>query len=105
MRIKKDNLDKCLINNYIEKYAITVRPLFSMYGWNYGDNKIPDVDELTEVLADLVMSVLDSNSKYVTQKTGRFGVTKAEYDDETELNIFLDLGTIYEYEFKNFKVE
>ena len=92
-RITTDMLyDK--INSAAERAA----PLFSLYGWTYGEQRTPTHGELVDMITRLTDSALDyfykSDEEYRDAEvgSGRFSVRVKELEDEVTVRIVLDLG-------------
>lgn len=92
-RITTDMLyDK--INSAAERAA----PLFSLYGWTYGEQRTPTHSELVATITRLTDSALEyfykSEEEFRTAEvgSGRFAVKVHEFEDEVEVKIVLELG-------------
>lgn len=82
----------------IEAAANTAAPLFSLYGWTYGEQRTPTHDELVDCITRLAEHALDhfyrSEEEYREAEvgSGRFSVKVHEFEDEVEVKIVLELG-------------
>lgn len=83
----------------IQSAAERAAPLFRLYGWTYGDSKVPPShNELVNTITRLAESALeyfyDSDEEYRDSEvgSGRFVVSVKEYQDEVSVNIRLELG-------------
>lgn len=82
----------------IEAAATKAAPLFNLYGWTYGDGKVPTHNELVNTITRLAEHALDyfykSEEEYRDSEvgSGRFSVRVKEFEDEVDVRIVLDLG-------------
>ena len=82
----------------IEAAATKAAPLFNLYGWTYGEGKVPTHNELVNTITELAEHALDyfykSQEQYRDSEvgSGRFSVRVREYQDEVTVRIVLDLG-------------
>lgn len=85
--------------NEIEHAAQTAAPLFNLYGWTYGENVVPSVNELERIITELAEHALhhfnNSHEEYPEAGvgSGRFTVRIKQYENERELTISLDLAS------------
>ncbi len=93
-RITTDMLyDK--INSAAERAA----PLFTLYGWTYGEGNVPTLNELVDTITRLTDRALEhfynSEEEFRTAEvgSGRFAVKVHEFEDEVEVKIVLELGS------------
>lgn len=84
----------------IQSAAERAAPLFRLYGWTYGDSKVPPShNELVDTITRLAESALeyfyDSDEEYRDSEvgSGRFSVRVKEFADEVDVRIVLDLGS------------
>ncbi len=103
--MKKEELNTWLIRDYADIFATKAAPLFRLYGWTYGGKDVPSLDRIREAVEYLISSVLIERKKNVTVKSGRFAVEKSLVDGEIEINVSLELGTIYQDTIKLMKEE
>ena len=86
------------IYNDIEAAATKAAPLFSLFGWTYGEQRTPTHGELVDTITRLAESALDyfykSDEEYRDSEvgSGRFSVRVKEFEDEVTVRIVLDLG-------------
>lgn len=82
----------------IEAAATKAAPLFNLYGWTYGEGKVPTHNELVNTITELAEHALDyfykSQEQYRDSEvgSGRFSVRVREFEDEVTVRIVLDLG-------------
>jgi len=82
----------------IEAAATKAAPLFNLYGWTYGEGKVPTHNELVNTITRLAEHALDyfykSDEEYRDSEvgSGRFSVHVKEFEDEVTVRIVLDLG-------------
>jgi len=81
----------------IESAATTAAPLFHLYGWTYGENDVPTLNELRENITSLAAHALEyfynSQEEFRDAEvgSGRFSVRVKEYEDEVMVTINLNL--------------
>ena len=86
------------IYNDIEEAATKAAPLFNLFGWTYGEGKVPTHNELVNTITELAEHALDyfykSQEQYRDSEvgSGRFSVRVREFEDEVTVRIVLDLG-------------
>ena len=82
----------------IEKAATTAAPLFNLYGWTYGENHVPTLQELRDCITRLAEHALkafyESDEEYRSAEvgSGRFAVNVKEFEEEVQVRIVLELG-------------
>ena len=82
----------------IEAAATKAAPLFNLYGWTYGEGKVPTHNELVDTITRLAEHALEyfykSDEEYRDSEvgSGRFSVRVKEFEDEVDVRIVLDLG-------------
>jgi hypothetical protein len=86
------------IYNDIEEAATKAAPLFNLFGWTYGEGKVPTHGELVDTITRLADHALEyfykSDEEYRDSEvgSGRFSVRVKEFEDEVTVRIVLDLG-------------
>lgn len=94
--IKRITVDH--LYNEINSAAERAAPLFSLYGWTYGEQRTPTHNELVDTITRITDSALDyfykSDKEYRDAEvcSGRFSVRVKEFEDEVTVRIVLDLG-------------
>ena len=84
--------------NDIEAAATKAAPLFNLYGWTYGEGKVPTHNELVNIITRLTDSALEcfykSEEEFRSSEvgSGRFSVRVHEFENEVEVKIVLELG-------------
>ena len=87
------------IYDEIESAATKAAPLFNLFGWTYGEGKVPTHNELVETVTELAENALEyfyeSDEEYRNAEagSGRFSVRVLELEDEVDVRIVLDLGS------------
>lgn len=87
-----------MLYDKIHAAAERAAPLFTLYGWTYGEGKVPTLDELVDTITRLTDNALEyfykSDEEYRTVEvgSGRFSVKVHEFEDEVEVKIVLELG-------------
>lgn len=82
----------------IEAAATKAAPLFTLYGWTYGEGTVPTHNELVNCITRLADHALEyfykSEEEYRDSEvgSGRFSVRVKEFEDEVDVRITLDLG-------------
>lgn len=82
----------------IENAATVAAPLFNLYGWTYGENKVPTLQELRDCITHLTETALkafyESYEEYRSAEvgSGRFAVKVKEFEEEVQVRIVLELG-------------
>lgn len=82
----------------IEAAATKAAPLFNLFGWTYGEGKIPTHNELVDNITRLADHALEyfynSDEEYRDSEvgSGRFSVRVKEFADEVSVKIVLELG-------------
>jgi len=82
----------------IENAATKAAPLFNLYGWTYGENKVPTLQELRDCITELTETALksfyESDEEYRSAEvgSGRFAVKVKEFEEEVQVRIVLELG-------------
>ena len=83
----------------IQAAANQAAPLFNLYGWTYGEGKVPTHGELVDCITRLADSALNyfynSEEEFRDAEcgSGRFSVRVKEFEDEVDVRIVLDLGS------------
>lgn len=83
--------------NDIEAAATKAAPLFNLYGWTYGEGKVPTHNELVDTITRLAEHALEyfyeSDEEYRDSEVGigRFSVRVREFDSQVYVRIILDL--------------
>ena len=81
----------------IEHAATVAVPLFTLYGWTYGDGRVPTVNDLRDIITGLAEHAFEafyrSEEEYRSAEvgSGRFSVKVHEFEDEIQVRIVLDL--------------
>lgn len=81
----------------IEAAATQAAPLFTLYGWTYGEDHVPTHSELKKCITELAEHALNyfyqSDEQYRDAEvgSGRFSVRVKEYADEVMVTINLNL--------------
>ncbi len=81
----------------IEAAATKAAPLFTLYGWTYGEQRTPTHGELVDCITRLAEHALEyfykSDEEYRDSEvgSGRFSVRVKEFEDEVQVRIVLDL--------------
>ena len=82
----------------IDAAANQAAPLFSLYGWTYGEDHIPTHGELVDCITRLAESALtyfynsEEEFREAQVASGRFKVWVKEFEDEIAVSISLELG-------------
>lgn len=85
--------------NDIEAAATQAAPLFTLYGWTYGEGKVPTHNELVNTITKLTDHALEyfykSEEEFRSSEvgSGRFSVKVHEFEEEVEVKIVLELGS------------
>lgn len=87
-----------MLYDKIHSAAERAAPLFRLYGWTYGEGKVPTHNELVNTITELAEHALDyfykSQEQYRDAEvgSGRFSVRVKEFEEEVTVRIVLDLG-------------
>lgn len=87
-----------MLYDKIHAAAERAAPLFTLYGWTYGEGKTPNLNELVDYITHLTNQALEyfykSDEEYRDSEvgSGRFSVRVKEFEDEVDVRIVLDLG-------------
>ena len=87
-----------MLYDKIHAAAERAAPLFTLYGWTYGEGNVPTLNELVDTITRLTDRALEyfykSEEEYRTVEvgSGRFAVKVHEFEDEVEVKIVLELG-------------
>lgn len=87
-----------MLYDKIHAAAERAAPLFTLYGWTYGEGSVPTLNELVDTITRLTDSALDyfykSEEEFRSSEvgSGRFSVKVHEFEDEVEVKIVLELG-------------
>ena len=87
-----------MLYDKIHAAAERAAPLFTLYGWTYGEGKTPNLNELVDCITHLTNQALEyfykSDEEYRDSEvgSGRFSVRVKEFEDEVDVRIVLDLG-------------
>lgn len=87
-----------MLYDKIHSAAERAAPLFNLYGWTYGENEAPTLNQLVDTITRLTDSALEyfyrSEEEFRTAEcgSGRFSVKVHEFEDEVNVKIVLELG-------------
>lgn len=87
-----------MLYDKIHSAAERAAPLFTLYGWTYGEGKVPTLNELVDTITRLTDRALEyfykSDEEFRSSEvgSGRFSVKVHEFEDEVEVKIVLELG-------------
>lgn len=87
-----------MLYDKIHAAAERAAPLFTLYGWTYGEGKTPNLNELVDYITHLTNQALEyfykSEEEFRSSEvgSGRFSVKVHEFEDEVEVKIVLELG-------------
>ncbi len=82
------------LDRLAEQAAQIVAPLFSLYGWTYGEKHSPSFYEIKDTIAGLFTELKKQPLRVDACSTGRFTVTRGLDDqDELHYNVYLDLAS------------
>lgn len=88
-----------MLYDKIHAAAERAAPLFTLYGWTYGEGNVPTLNELVDTITRLTDRALEyfykSEEEFRTAEvgSGRFSVKVHEFEDEVEVKIVLELGS------------
>ena len=88
-----------MLYDKIHAAAERAAPLFTLYGWTYGEGKTPNLDELVDCITHLTNQALEyfykSEEEFRSSEvgSGRFSVKVHEFEEEVEVKIVLELGS------------
>lgn len=85
-------------NKDIEKAALTVAPLFKLFGWTWGGpkNGIPNLQEIEHHITTQVEELLESEGRFTSTSSGRITSRLCFDGDEQYIEVSLDLATLYD---------
>ena len=87
-----------MLYDKIHAAAERAAPLFTLYGWTYGEGNVPTLNELVDTITRLTDRALEhfyrSEEEFRAAEAGggRFEVKVHEFEDEVEVKIVLELG-------------
>ena len=87
-----------MLYDKIHAAAERAAPLFTPYGWTYGEGKTPNLNELVDCITHLTNQALEyfykSEEEFRSSEvgSGRFSVKVHEFEEEVEVKIVLELG-------------
>lgn len=87
-----------MLYDKIHAAAERAAPLFTLYGWTYGEGKTPNLNELVDCITHLTNQALEyfykSEEEFRSSEvgSGRFSVKVHEFEDEVNVRIVLELG-------------
>ena len=87
-----------MLYDKIHAAAERAAPLFTLYGWTYGEGKTPNLNELVDYITHLTNQALEyfykSEEEFRSSEvgSGRFSVKVHEFEEEVEVKIVLELG-------------
>ena len=87
-----------MLYDKIHAAAERAAPLFTLYGWTYGEGKTPNLNELVDCITHLTNQALEyfykSEEEFRSSEvgSGRFSVKVHEFEEEVEVKIVLELG-------------
>ena len=87
-----------MLYDKIHSAAERAAPLFTLYGWTYGEGKTPNLNELVGCITHLTNQALEyfykSEEEFRSSEvgSGRFSVRVHEFENEVEVKIVLELG-------------